>query len=86
MYRRSGGTKRHGEENKNYHFGTGFFVNHRTVSVVKGVEFVNDRMSYTVQRDRWCNIILFIHLLYSTNPSLCTDTLDVELVKIVDTI
>jgi hypothetical protein len=28
----------------------------------------------------------FIHLLYSINPSLCTDTLDVELVKIVDTI
>jgi len=28
----------------------------------------------------------FIHLLYSLNPSLCTDKLDVELVKIVDRI
>jgi hypothetical protein len=80
------GQRRYGEVNKNYHFGTRFFVHHKTVSAVKGVEFVNDRMSYTVQRDRWCNIILFIYSLYSTNPSLCTDTLDVELVKIVDTI
>ena len=31
-------------------------------------------------------VIHFIYLLYTINPSLCTDTLDVELVKIVNTI
>jgi len=35
-----------------------FFVNHRTVSAVKGVEFVNDRMSYIILTGRWV-ILLF---------------------------
>ena len=38
--------------------GTGLFVHHRIVSAVKRVEFVNDRVSYIVQRGRWCNIIV----------------------------
>jgi hypothetical protein len=38
--------------------GTGFFVNHRTVSAVKRVEFVSNRMPYIVVRGRWCSIIL----------------------------
>jgi len=37
--------------------GTGFFVHHRTVSAVKRVEAVSDRVSYIVMRSRWCNII-----------------------------
>jgi len=37
--------------------GRGFFVHHRIVSAVKTVEFVRDRVAYTVLRGRWCNII-----------------------------
>jgi hypothetical protein len=28
------------------------------MSAVKRVEFVSDRMSYIILRDRWCNIIV----------------------------
>jgi hypothetical protein len=42
---------------KNYQLGIGFFVHHRSVSTVKVVEFVSDRMSYIALRGRWCNII-----------------------------
>jgi len=35
-----------------------FFVHHRTVSAVKRVQFISDRMSYIVLRGRWCRIIV----------------------------
>jgi hypothetical protein len=35
-----------------------FFVHQRIAPAVKRVEFVNDRVSYIVLRDRWCNIIV----------------------------
>jgi hypothetical protein len=38
--------------------GKSFFVHQRIVSAIKRVEFVSDRMSYTVLRGRWCNIIV----------------------------
>jgi hypothetical protein len=32
-------------------------VHNRIISAVKGVEFVSDRMSYIILRDRWYHII-----------------------------
>ena len=44
--------------------GTEFFVHHRIVLEVKGVEFVSNRVSYTVLRGRWYNIIVLnVHVL-----------------------
>jgi hypothetical protein len=40
----------HGKGNKDHQLGTDFFVHHRTVSAVKKVEFVSDRVSYIVLR------------------------------------
>jgi hypothetical protein len=30
----------------------------RIISAVKRVEFVSDWMSYTIQRDRWCHVVV----------------------------
>jgi len=46
------------QENENHHLGAGHFVHHKILSAVKRVDFVSDRMSYIVLRDRWCNIIV----------------------------
>jgi hypothetical protein len=35
-----------------------FIVHNRIISAVKSVEFLSDRMSYTVLRGRWCDIIV----------------------------
>jgi hypothetical protein len=34
------------------------YVHHKIVSAVKRVEFVSNRMSYTVLRGRWFNIVV----------------------------
>jgi len=51
------------KETKSHQLGTVFFVHYRTVSAVKRVEFVSDRVSYIFLRDRWCSIV-FLNVLH----------------------
>jgi exonuclease III len=60
-----GGTERgedytffYGQGNGDNWLGTGFFICKRTVSSVRRVEFISDRMSYIILRSHCCNIIV----------------------------
>ena len=55
---------------------------HRTVSAIKRVEFVSDRMSYVVLRGRWCNIIVLnVHLPSQEKGDDSKDSFNEELEK-----
>jgi hypothetical protein len=51
-----------GKGNKNHELGADFFIHERLTSAVKRVELVSDRMSYIIQRCRWCVIIVLNHI------------------------
>jgi hypothetical protein len=60
-----GGTERaegctlfYGQGNGDHRLGTGFLVHKGIKSAVRRVEFIGDRMSYTILRGRRCNIIV----------------------------
>jgi exonuclease III len=48
----------YGKVNGDHKLGMGSCVHTRIVSVVKRVEFITNRMSYTILRGHWCNIIV----------------------------
>jgi hypothetical protein len=48
----------YGKGQENHQLGTGFFVHQGIVSAIKRVEYVSGRMSHTVLRGCWCNIIV----------------------------
>jgi len=48
----------YGKGTKNHQLGTRFFVHHRTLSAVKRVEFVSNRVPYIVLRGCCNNIIV----------------------------
>jgi hypothetical protein len=48
----------YGTGNENHELRTGFLAYRRIISAIKKVEFVSDRMPYTILRDRWCDIIV----------------------------
>jgi hypothetical protein len=48
----------YGKRNQNHELGTVFSVYKRIVSAAKREQFVSDRMSYTILRGCWCDIIV----------------------------
>jgi hypothetical protein len=49
-----------GKGNENHELGTGIFVHKEIITAIKRAEFVSDRMSYIILRDRRCNFIVLI--------------------------
>jgi hypothetical protein len=47
----------YGKGNENHELGTCFFEHKRSISAIKMVEFVSDRIG-----SRWCDIILKVHV------------------------
>jgi hypothetical protein len=47
-----------GGGDEDYQLGTGFFIHKRTISLVRRVEFISDRMSYIILRGCCCSIMI----------------------------
>jgi hypothetical protein len=75
----------YGEGNWDHQFGTGFVVHKRIVAVVRRVEFISDRISYTISGGRWCNIIVLnVHAPCEDKSDDVKDSLYDELGRVLD--
>jgi hypothetical protein len=85
-----GGTKR--VEDYTFFYGQGngdhqgcFFIHKRIVSTVRRVEFISDRMPYTILRGRWCNIfVLNVHAPCEDKGDDMKDSFYEELGRVFD--
>ena len=65
--------------------GTGFFVHQRIASAVKRVKIVSNRVSYTVLKGRWCNVIVLnVHAPSERKSDESKDTFYDELEQVFD--
>jgi hypothetical protein len=87
-----GGTERaegctlfYGQGNGDHRLGTGFLVHKRIIAAVRRVEFIGDRMSYTILRGRRCSmIVLNLHATREGKGDDVKDSFCEELGHVLD--
>ncbi|PNF31595.1 hypothetical protein B7P43_G18310 [Cryptotermes secundus] len=76
----------YGKGNENHELGAVFFFIHmRFLSAVKRVEFVSDRMLYTILRGHWCDVIVLnVHAPTEDKTDNMKNSFYEELVSVFD--